>query len=128
MSEVELLKNSFENALKIGQNVVIPKPDDVVPAFFKSRCALVVRGGAFAMLPAIDFNHQFSVQSDEVDYKSRKRDLPFEFYAIELTRAKSRPEQALGFGGISAEPAGVPSHRLSPLTLPSPQRGEGHSK
>jgi hypothetical protein len=121
---VKLLENGIENTLEIAQNVVIPKTNDVISAFFQRQRALAVRSGALRMLAAVDFNNQFPIQSNEVDNESCKRNLPLEFYSIELTRPKSRPKKALGVSRILAESAGV--FFQSPLTLPSPQRGEGH--
>jgi hypothetical protein len=124
--EVKLLENSVENALEIAQNVVIPKTDDVVPALFQHRSALAVRNGSLPMLTTINLDDQFAIQSDEVDNEVRKRNLPLEFDAIELTHPKSRPKETLGLGGILTQSTGELFQTLSPLTLPSPQRGEGH--
>ena len=126
MSEVDLLKNGFEHSLNVVQDVVVPKANDVIPAFFQRSRSLSVLFRPFAMLTAVNFNDQFSLKRDEIDNESDERDLSFEFDAIELAGAKSRPQQFFGFGRPLTQRAGVPSHRLSPLTLPSPQRGEGH--
>lgn len=126
MCKVKLLENGFENTLQVGQRVVIPEPNDVIPAFLQRRSAFPVRNRAFVVLPAVDLDYQLSIERDKVHNESGKRDLPFEFNVVELTRPQSRPKQALGCGAILAEPAGIFSQRLSPLTLPSPQRGEGH--
>jgi hypothetical protein len=123
---VKLLHNSFENALEIAQNVVIPKTDDMVPAFFQHRRALSVGSGALPMLTAINLDDQFPIQSDEVDNKTCERNLPLKFDAIELTGAEPRPKETLRLGGILAQSSDVFFQTLSPLTLPSPQRGEGH--
>jgi hypothetical protein len=123
---VKLLHNSFENALEIAQNVVVPKTNDMVPAFFQRRGALSVCSGALPMLTAINLNDQFPIQSDEVDNEACERNLPFKFDAIELTGSKPRPKETLGLGGILAQSPGVFFQTLSPLTLPSPQKGEGH--
>jgi hypothetical protein len=123
---VKLLENGFENALEIAQNVVIPKTDDVISAFFQHRRTLAVRSRALHMLATVNLHNEFPIQCHEVDDESCKRNLPLEFDAIELTRPKSRPKKTLGVGGIRAESAGVLFQTLSPLTLPSPQRGEGH--
>ena len=126
MREVKLLENGFENTLQVGQDVVIPESNDVISAFLQRHRAFVVRNHVFAMLATIDLDNQLSAKGDKINDESGKGDLPFEFDSVELTRTKLRPKQALGFGLILAEDAGVPSHRLSPLTLPSPQWGEGH--
>jgi hypothetical protein len=124
--EVKLLKNSVENTVRLAQDVVIPETDDVIPAFFQCRGALSIGSDAFSMLTAINLDDQFPFQRDEIDNISGKQNLPFELDAIELTRSQFRPKQTLGLGGIPAELAGVVSQRLSPLTQPSPQRGDGH--
>jgi hypothetical protein len=118
--EVKLVENGFEYALKIGQNVVAPETDDVIPACFQRHRTTIVRRDALDMLPTINLDNQFPFQGDKVDDESRERDLPFDFDTIELTRAKSRPKQTLGFDEIFAESPSVPTQRLSPLTLPSP--------
>lgn len=120
------MENSFEDALKIAQNVVIPKANDVIPAFFQCRRTLAVRRDPRTVLTAINLDNQVPIQGDEVDIESCNRNLPFEFDAVELTRSKSRPKETLGVGRIPTELTGVLSQRLSPLTLPSPLRGEGH--
>ena len=120
------MENGFENALEIAQNVVIPKTNDVVSAFFQHRSAFTIRGGALGMLTTVNLDDQFPIQRGEVDNKSGKRDLSPEFDSIELTRPKSRPKKTLGISGVPAQSAGVLFQMLSPLTLPSPQKGEGH--
>ena len=120
------MKNSVENTVKVAKDVAIPKTDDVISAFFQRRGALSIGGDAFSMLTAVNLDNQFPFQRDEIDYIPGKRNLPFELDAVELTRSQFRPKQTLGLGGIPAELAGVLSQRLSPLTQPSPQRGEGH--
>ena len=114
------MENGFENTLEIAQNVVIPKTNDVISAFFQRQRAFAVRSGALRVLATVDFNNQFPIQSNEVDNESCKRNLPLEFDAIELTRPKSRPKKALGVSRILAESAGVFFQTPSPLTLPSP--------
>lgn len=135
MSEVKLLENCFENTLKIAQDVVIPKADDVIPALFQGSRTLFVRVNALGILTAVDLDHQFPFQRDEIDNESGKRNLPLEFDAIELTCAKSRPKKTFGFGRIRTERASNLLQMLSPLTQPSPHpnsdisefgRGEGH--
>jgi hypothetical protein len=123
---VKLLENGFENTLEIVQNVVIPKTNDVISAFFQRQRTFAVRSGALRMLATVNFDNQFPIQSNEVDDKSCKRNLPLEFDSIELTRPKARPKKALGVSRILAESAGVFFQTPSPLTLPSPQWGEGH--
>jgi hypothetical protein len=123
---VKLLENNFENTIKIAQNVVVPKTYDVIPAFFQHRSTRTVCSDVFSMLTAVNLDDQFPFQSDKVDNEPGERNLPFEFDTIELTRSKSRPKEAFSFGRILAERAGALSQKLSPLTLPSPQRGEGH--
>jgi hypothetical protein len=78
------------------------------------------------MLTAINLDDQFPIQSDEVDNKTCERNLPLKFDAIELTGAEPRPKETLRLGGILAQSSDVFFQTLSPLTLPSPQRGEGH--
>jgi hypothetical protein len=120
VTEVKLLKDRFEHALNIIQNVVIPETDDVIPALFQRSRSLCVQPGSFVVLATVNLDHQFSFGRHKVDDISCKRNLPPEFNATELTRAKSRPKETLGISRTPAELAGIFSQRLSPLTQPSP--------
>ena len=126
MCKVKFLKNGFAHALDIIQHVVVPEADDVIPAFFQRGRPLAVRLSSFAMLATIDLNDQFSFERNEVDDISGERNLSFEFDAIKPACAKSGPQKLFGLGRSLTQLTGVPSHRLFPLTLPSPQWGEGH--
>jgi hypothetical protein len=126
VDEVKLLKNSFKHTIDIVQDVVVAETNDVITAFFQRGSMLGVQFRSFTVLTAIGLDNQFSIECDEVDNESCDRNLPFEFNVVELARAKSRPQQLLGFGRALTKCAGVTSHKLSPLTLPSPQRGEYH--
>jgi hypothetical protein len=123
---VKFLKNGFEHALNIIQHVVVPEANDVIPALFQHSRPLGIQLSSFAMLATIELDDQFSFERNEVDDISSERDLSFEFDATKLARAKSGPQKLFGLSRSLTEPSGVPSHRLSPLTLPSPRRGEGH--
>jgi hypothetical protein len=127
VTEVKLLKNRVEYALNVLQNVVIPETDDVIPALFQRSRTLRIRPASFAVLASIDFDDQFSFERHKVDDISREWNLPFEFDADELARAKSRPQETLGVCRILAELTGKFSQEHSPLTQPSPLRGEGHT-
>ncbi len=126
MTEVKLLKNGFEHALNVTQDVVVPETDDVIPALFQRSRSLGIQLSSFAVLTTIDLDDQFSFERNEVDNISCEWDLSFEFDAPKLTRAKARPQKFFGLGRSLTQLSGIPTHRLSPLTQPSPQWGEGH--
>jgi hypothetical protein len=123
---VKLLKNGFQYVFDIGQHVVVPEADDVIPAPFQGSRPFAIRSISFAMLPAIDLDDQFSFERNEVDDISGERNLSLEFNAIKLPCAKFRPQEFFGLSRSLTQLAGARSHGPFPLTLPSPQGGEGH--
>jgi hypothetical protein len=122
---LKLLQNRFENAVNIAQNVVVPKPNDVIPPFLQDARAFCILSSAHVVLATIDLNDDFQVERDEIDDVVRDRRLPFELDAFKPAAAQSGPQEFFGFGRAFAERAGEFTRRPSPLTLPSPRWGEG---
>ncbi len=119
------MQNRFENAVNVSENVVVPKPNDVIAPFLQNARAFGILGCALAMLAAVDLDDEFQIERDEVDDIIANRLLSFELDSFKPAATQSRPQQFLGVGRAPAERTGELSHRPPPLTLPSPRRGEG---
>jgi len=90
------LRTSFhycaQDALKIFQNLVVPKPEDSESALRKSGVPLAVFYGAFGMLSAIKLDYYALLKADEINNEMAYRLLSPEFYSRELLGSKPSPQ------------------------------------
>jgi hypothetical protein len=122
--------------IDIAQDVRIPKPQDAISFRGKEGIAdLIV--GAFRVLPAIYFNDELAVSTEEIDDVGSNRFLTHKFEASQPPIAHSKPELRFSIGGVSPQLADsigalairsahqMPLTRLAPSALAtlSPLRG-----
>ena len=112
-------------AADVLQNLVIPEADHLVSPPFEPGRSRRVRFLPFGVLPAIDLHDQTPPATGEVDDVSTDGRLMPEVTAIQLSRAKSRPQSMLGQRPLGAQPPGARAcvHGDPPPCLP-PARGE----
>jgi hypothetical protein len=92
---IEGAQDSLDHAIGIGENVVVPEPEEFPSvALEASRSALVCR--TVRVLTAIDFDHQLVLGAGEVDYEVADRVLPAEFVTRQPAISQSGPHSPFG--------------------------------
>ena len=84
------------------KNLIIPKPQNSKARRCKELGSLLIFSNCIRMLPAIQFNDQLLLQTDEIEHEIVERVLAAKF-DTELLAAQMLPKQAFGIGGVVAE-------------------------
>src|SRR5205823_3698454 len=92
----------FNNAVRVRQNVVVPKPQ-YAPAFLFEVGSTPAVGLAIRMLAAISLDDQTMLGASEIDDESADRILPAEPIPLQTAVAQRRPEPPLGVCGGSPQ-------------------------
>jgi hypothetical protein len=118
--------DALENALRIREHVVVPRPQDA-PSMGGEEGISPFVSARLGMLAAIDFDDQPRLDGSEVDYVGQDRMLSPEWPSLKTMRAQMCPEPLLGFGHFMMELAGTrlrafgdPWHWSSLHEAPSP--------
>jgi hypothetical protein len=82
------LSDHFQNTVHIGQNIIVPKPQDAVVALLKPSIANPVLV-AIGMLAAINLDNNSLVPANEIDDIAANRLLANELAAADGTRSQS---------------------------------------
>ena len=114
--------NRLQHSVKIGQYLVVPEAKNVISAFLKVSGPISARAQALAVLTAIDFDDELSIETDEVDDVAADRTLAAKAMAVDLTHPQAPPQAPLGHGHIPPEIArALVRHRLfAPIPPPYP--------
>src|SRR6266851_1535032 len=106
--------DDVEDALDIAKHLVVPKSQDVKSLSLQPSCSRIVFNDATRVLPAIDFDDEPSGKAREIDNVRTDRHLPAESMAIDLLKAKRRPQALFRLSRIAAKFAGTGRrHRAS---------------
>ncbi len=62
----ECVENALQDSFGIGQNVIVPEPQDAIAALFKPARSRDV-SGLIGMLTASDFDDQLGLRTEKVD-------------------------------------------------------------
>jgi hypothetical protein len=80
---VQHFEDSLKHAIRVLEDVVIPKPDD--PKTTSRQIGVAVRiHRTFTVLAAVSFNHQPLLKCNKVDDPRTDRHLPAEFRSGQL--------------------------------------------
>ena len=125
--EGEFFGDPLNNAVGVLQHFVVPETDHLVALGLDHPGARFV-GWAIAMLPSIDFDHQFEAAAGEVDDGPANLKFPRELNA-QLLSAQSRPQPDRSVGRLASQllrdrRKTLPDHSNTPPKLPSPM-GKG---
>jgi hypothetical protein len=102
-----LQRNSdlLQDLVDTRQHSIVPKPDDSVPARRKVLSPLRIVLRLFAVLSAIELDHNATLDATKVRDEWPDRMLAAELHA-ELVPAQPQPECRLRFRELSAQPLG----------------------
>ena len=92
-------QNRFQNRARIPQDVVIPEPQHDKPLRFQPCRSIRVVIDSFCVLPAIGFDHQLVLETDEIHDVTSDRCLPPEFVVHQSSGAEVPPQAGFRFGG-----------------------------
>jgi hypothetical protein len=98
----ELAAYRLQHAVKVVENVVVPKPDDAVPVTRELGAALVVGFHPFAMLTAIKLDDQLARRAGEIGNTSTDRMLPPKLPWYDAL-AQGSPENPLDIRALLAQ-------------------------
>ena len=121
--------DDVQNAFGVGENVVVPEADHAIAVGFDDFRSSGI-GGAFSVLPTVEFDCDTQGTAGEVDDEVADLMLPGEFYAAKLLGAKARPQAFLGIGRVVAQvsrEAGQSFHIQRRTPIPTLPQGEGLS-
>lgn len=119
-SESDFLKDRFNHAVGVLNNLAVPESDHAVAMRFNDLLAACIN--LFRMLPAITLNRKPQSPTSEVDNEITDLMLAGELHT-ELTGSKARPQPALGISHVVAElarNAGQSLFRQSRTPIPNP--------
>ena len=94
------------NSLWIAKQVIVPEADHSITFVLDHPSSLYIQFGA--VLPAIDFDHQFGAMAGEIGDKVTDRDLSSKMLIWKIF-AKDAPELAFGIRHVEAEASGAPN-------------------
>lgn len=129
-SDGDLFRDYRQNAVEILENLVVPEADHAVAVGFDDAGAVRV-GGAFGMLPSVQFNREAQASAREVGDEVADWKLPGELRALEPARAQVQPQALFSVGRIVAQVSrearkSLFRHCGAPIPNPFPQ-GKGLS-
>ena len=119
-----LVQNSFQHALDVAENVVVPETHDVIAPLFKNTGPLGVARLAKIVLTAIDLDNEFQIERHKIHNVAPDWHLTLELDAVETPSTKFGPQKFFGFGRALAESPRTCSWAEPPHpTLSPPGRG-----
>ena len=101
----ERRKNRLEHCFGVGEDVVVPEPNDS-PATARQPLGAAVIGGVLIVLTSICFDDEPMLRAGEVDDERANGMLPPEPIAGEPSRTQVSPETDLSVRGCTSEVAG----------------------
>jgi hypothetical protein len=101
-----ILNNRLPHPFQVLQYFVIPESYHRESLRFEPLRSRVIRLLLFRMLPAIQFDDQFPVETDKVDNVISDGLLASEFEALRLSSAQMLPQQSLGVSRVFAQTLG----------------------
>ena len=102
-----LRTNPLQHPFKMFNDLIVPKTQHHKPVGAETGIPLPVIRCRFGMVPAIKFDHDFSLKRDEINDKGAYRLLPAELGASDLTFPEVLPEDAFHVGCIVAKFSGL---------------------
>jgi hypothetical protein len=89
------LGDHFEHAVRVGKNVIVPKPQNAETSISQIGVARYI-SLVFRVLSSVRFDNKFAFKIDEIDDPLAERNLAPEFRARELPRSQKPPQLLLG--------------------------------
>ena len=89
------------------QDLVVPEPQDTIPAGRKNGTASLIADQLISMLTAIDLDDQSGIETDEIDDMRTDHLLPPKLESVQLTGSQVPPQQAFCVGGFPTQRAGT---------------------
>jgi hypothetical protein len=118
--------NHVNDSIDVLKYIVIPKSQDSKTLISQPSVTLCIKTSLLSVLSSIHLNHDSLFQTDKVYDITPQRLLSPEFVAVNPPQAELAPKHTLGIGRVVSEFSGSCSYSVHfPLSLPSPQRGEG---
>ena len=97
-----MLGNHLENAIKVGEDVIVPEADDAVAVLGERRGTNHV-AITLGVLPAVEFDNQVRFAAGKIGNVWTNGLLADEFMAEQLAVAQTGPEFAFSVSGIGAK-------------------------
>ena len=72
------IPNRLDNRFRFVKHLVVPESQYVEPRCIEASCARVIVLDLLRVLPAVDFDHQHGLETDEVENVILERMLPAE--------------------------------------------------
>jgi hypothetical protein len=92
-----------QHDLGLQQDLVVPEAQHPIPLLLEESTASLVVALLIQVLAAIDLDHEFLLQADEIDNVGTDDVLPTELVPEHLSATQIGPQMALGPGGIVSE-------------------------
>jgi len=119
------LADIFQNTIKVGQHIIVPKPDDAISVTCKFDGASIILRDPFAMLTTVEFDDQFTCWTSKVGEAPSDRMLSMLSAKLpgHKVLAQSSPKYLFDIRGLFSEVArdlcsGLQGHHKPHLTLP----------
>jgi hypothetical protein len=108
----ESVMKACEDAIGIGQDLVIPEAQDAIAQLSQGARALFVFVFVFLqrVLAAIDLNNKALLQAGEVDDIGADRDLLAKMMSVELATAQQRPDFRFRISHLLSKSTGAFQH------------------
>lgn len=84
------------DAIDVGQDIVIPKPDHSIARRLKFNCSIAILLRLCTVLAAVNFDNQPGLSTTKVDYVPSYHDLTIEPHTVKLSSPKHLPQMLLG--------------------------------
>lgn len=97
------IKDFRKHRIKLLQDLVVPKTQDAVAARIQKFSARVVTFSHRPMLPTVNFNHKFFLDTDEIYDIGRNGILTPELVSAQLARPQAVPKFPFNVGLIFAQ-------------------------
>ena len=129
-----MVEDRLANAVQIACHFVVPEPQHQIATLLQIArpLSILLRHCVVTMVAAVQFHDEPCIRAAEIHDEGSDRHLPLELPAGNAPPSQLTPEQAFGIRLAAAERTrkrGAEwsrTHRQgTPLTLPSPRRGEG---
>ena len=98
--------DAVENAIRVGQYVVVPEAEDAKTTGLKETGALGIVIGRFGVLTAVQLNDELCAVAGEIREVRAQWNL-FAPVVVREAGAQRTPEHALGVGHVAAKAAGT---------------------
>jgi hypothetical protein len=100
---VERVQNLFEHAVRISHHVIVPKPEDEIPACFQISRSVCILLNTVGMLPAINLHNEPCVRAAKIYDEAIERHLPAKLPSAEPALAQAEPQDSLCIRLLSAQ-------------------------